>query len=203
MIKNVVFDLGNVLLSFIPSEYFDKKSYPENIKTRILSDIFHSEEWQMLDRGEITTEEVIDIIALRSSLKRDEIAHIFNLRTDILFPLDNNIKLLPILKKRGYRLYFLSNFPMDIFEEVASGYYFFKYFDGGVISAHAKSSKPDSHIYKILIEKYSLIPEECLFIDDLEINVKASETIGMKGITTFGSSDISKEIEEALGLSTK
>lgn len=203
MIKNVVFDLGNVLLSFIPSEYFDKKSYPENIKTRILSDIFHSEEWQMLDRGEITTEEVIDIIALRSSLKRDEIAHVFNLRTDILYPLDNNIKLLPILKKRGYRLYFLSNFPMDIFEEVASGYYFFKYFDGGVISAHAKSSKPDSLIYKILIEKYSLIPEECLFIDDLEINVKASETLGMKGITTLGSLDISKEIEEALGLSTK
>src|SRR5450759_4869057 len=203
MIKNVVFDLGNVLLSFIPSEYFDKKSYPENIKTRILSDIFHSEEWQMLDRGEITTEEVIDIIALRSSLKRDEIAHIFNLRTDILYPLDNNIKLLPILKKRGYRLYFLSNFPMDIFEEVNSGYYFFKYFDGGVISAHAKSSKPDSLIYKILIEKYSLIPAECLFIDDLEKNVKASETLGMKGITTLGSLDISKEIKEALGLSTK
>lgn len=203
MIKNVVFDLGNVLLSFIPSEYFDKKRYPENIKTRILSDIFHSEEWQMLDRGEITTEEVIDIIALRSSLKRDEIAHVFNLRTDILYPLDNNIKLLPILKKRGYRLYFLSNFPMDIFEEVTSGYYFFKYFDGGVISAHAKSSKPDSLIYKILIEKYSLIPEECLFIDDLEKNVKASETLGMKGITTLGSLDISKEIEEALGLSTK
>lgn len=203
MIKNVVFDLGNVLLSFIPSEYFDKKNYPENIKTRILSDIFHSEEWQMLDRGEITTEEVIDIIALKSSLKRDEIAHVFNLRTDILYPLDNNIKLLPILKKRGYRLYFLSNFPMDIFEEVTSGYYFFKYFDGGVISAHAKSSKPDSLIYKILIEKYSLIPEECLFIDDLEINVKASETIGMKGITTLGSLDISKEIEDALGLSTK
>jgi putative hydrolase of the HAD superfamily len=92
---------------------------------------------------------------------------------------------------------------MDIFEEVTSGYYFFKYFDGGVISAHAKSSKPDSRIYKILIEKYSLIPEECLFIDDLEINVKAAENEGMKGITTLGSSDISNEIEEALGLSTR
>ncbi len=203
MIKNVVFDLGNVLLSFIPSEYFDKKKYPENIKTRILSDIFHSEEWQMLDRGEITTNEVIDILTIKSSLKREEIALVFHLRTDILFPLDNNIKLLPALKKKGYKLYFLSNFPLDIFDEVTSGYYFFKYFDGGVISAQAKSSKPDSRIYKILIKKYSLIPEECLFIDDLEINVKASETLGMTGITTFGSSDISKEIKEALGLSTK
>jgi len=203
MIKNVVFDLGNVLLSFVPSEYLDKKNYPENIKTKILSEIFNSEEWQMLDRGEITSDEVIDIISSRSTLKREEIAHIFNLRTDILYPLDNNIKFLPLLKKKGYKLYFLSNFPMDIFEEVTSGYYFFKYFDGGVISAHAKFSKPDSRIYKILIEKYSLIPEECLFIDDLEINVKAAKTAGMIGITTFGSLDISKEIEKALGLSSK
>ena len=203
MIKNVVFDLGNVLLSFVPSEYLDKKNYPENIKTKILSEIFNSEEWQMLDRGEITSDEVIDIISSRSTLKREEIAHIFNLRTDILYPLDNNIKLLPLLKKKGYKLYFLSNFPMDIFEEVTSGYYFFKYFDGGVISAHAKFSKPDSRIYKILIEKYSLIPEDCLFIDDLEINVKAAKTAGMIGITTFGSLDISKEIEKALGLSSK
>jgi len=203
MIKNVVFDLGNVLLSFVPSEYLDKKNYPENIKTKILSEIFNSEEWQMLDRGEITSDEVIDIISSRSTLKREEIAHIFNLRTDILYPLDNNIKFLPLLKKKGYKLYFLSNFPMDIFEEVTSGYYFFKYFDGGVISAHAKFSKPDSRIYKILIEKYSLIPEDCLFIDDLEINVKAAKTAGMIGITTFGSLDISKEIEKALGLSSK
>ena len=63
---------------------------------------------------------------------------------------------------------------MDIFEEVKTGYYFFKYFDGGVISAEVKLSKPDSQIYEILLEKYSLVPEECLFIDDLEINVKGS-----------------------------
>lgn len=198
MIKNIIFDLGNVLLSFMPSEYFDKKNYPENIKTRILNDIFHCEEWKMLDRGEITTDEAINSIALKSSLNKEEIAHIFNLRTDILFPLDNNLKLLPILKKRGFRLYFLSNFPSDIFEEVMSGYYFFKYFDGGLISAQVKASKPERLIYENIIERYSLIPGECLFVDDLEINVRAAEAAGMKGIVTFGSPDISKEIEKAL-----
>jgi putative hydrolase of the HAD superfamily len=55
MVKNIIFDLGNVLISFRPSEYFDKKKYPETIKTTILSDIFGSKEWQMLDKGEITT----------------------------------------------------------------------------------------------------------------------------------------------------
>jgi putative hydrolase of the HAD superfamily len=201
MIKNIIFDLGNVLISFKPSEYFDKNKYPETIKTTILSDIFQSKEWLMLDKGEISTPEAIDAIAKKSSLNKEEIAHIFNLRTDLIFPLDPVVRLLPELKKQGFRLYYLSNFPLDIFEEVRSGYYFFKFFDGGLISAEVKSSKPENRIYEILLERYSLIPVECLFIDDNEINVKAAETIGMKGLFTKGSLEISKEIEKAIKLS--
>jgi haloacid dehalogenase superfamily, subfamily IA, variant 3 with third motif having DD or ED len=198
MIKNIVFDLGNVLLSFKPSEYFDKHKYPAAIKATILEDIFRSKEWLMLDNGEISTQDAINAISKRSSLKKEEIDHIFNLRTDLLFPLDSNIKMLPGLKKRGFKLYFLSNFPLDIFEEVRSGYYFFRYFDGGLISAEAKSSKPDTRIYELLLERYSLIPGECLFIDDLEANVISARTFGMKVFLTNGSLEIAKEIEEAL-----
>jgi HAD superfamily hydrolase (TIGR01509 family) len=198
MIKNIIFDLGNVLISFKPSEYFDKHKYPAAIKATILSDIFGSKEWLMLDKGEITTPEVIDAIALKSSLKKEEIAHIFNLRTELMYPLDKNVRMLPELQKQGFRIYYLSNFPSDIFEEVRDGYYFFKYFDGGLISANAKSSKPEKKIYEILLEKYSINPEETLFIDDIEINVMAAEDIGMIGLVTHGSPDISKQIEEAL-----
>jgi epoxide hydrolase-like predicted phosphatase len=198
MIKNLVFDLGNVLISFRPSEYLDKNNYPENIKSKILSEIFGSKEWVLLDNGVINTRQAIDSIAAYSSLKKEEIAHIFNLRSELLYPLDENVRLLPELKKQGFRLFFLSNFPLDLFEEVKTGYYFFKYFDGGVISAEAKVSKPDSRIYDILLKKYSLIPHECLYIDDIEINVKAGEAAGMKGLVTFGSPQISKEIEKAL-----
>jgi len=116
MLKNIIFDLGNVLISFRPSEYFDKNNYPENIKTTILTDIFGSKEWRLIDNGEITTSEAINSIASRSSLKKEEIAHIFNLRTDLMFPLDLNVRLLPELKKRGFKLFYLSNFPNDIFE---------------------------------------------------------------------------------------
>jgi epoxide hydrolase-like predicted phosphatase len=198
MIKNIVFDLGNVLISFRPSEYFDKKGYPENIKSKILTDIFASKEWRMLDSGEINTREAIESIALNSSLKKEEIAHIFNLRTDLIYPIDQNVLLLPELKKQGFRLYFLSNFPIDIFEEVKTDYYFFRYFDGGLISAEAKSSKPDSRIYEILLERYKIIPEETLYIDDIEMNVKTAESLGMKGLVTFGAIGISREVKEAL-----
>jgi putative hydrolase of the HAD superfamily len=118
-----------------------------------------------------------------------------------MFPLDQNVRILPGLKKRGFRLYYLSNFPLDIFDEIKSGYYFFKHFDGGLISAEVKFSKPDIGIYRTLLEKYSLVPEECLFIDDNEINVKAAVKLGMTGIVTHGSLGISKEIEEVLKLS--
>ena len=117
-----------------------------------------------------------------------------------MFPLEQNIRILPELKKRGYKLYYLSNFPIDIIDEVRSGYFFFKYFTGGIISAEVKCSKPDIRIYEILLDKYSLIPSECLFIDDLHENVKGAENAGMSGITTFGSPDISKVIENVLNI---
>jgi len=103
MIKNIVFDLGNVLLSFVPSEYLIKKNYPDNIRNSILRDIFQSTEWKMLDNGDITVPEAIESIAAKSSLKREEIALVFNFRRDIMFPLDDNAKLLPELRKRRWR----------------------------------------------------------------------------------------------------
>lgn len=198
MIKNIIFDLGNVLISFKPAEYFDKKEYSDSIKSKILSDIFGSKEWRMLDNGDMSTAEAIESIAQSSTLNKEEISHIFNLRTDLMFPLDKNVRILPELQKRGYKLYFLSNFPVDIYEEVKTGYYFFRYFSGGIISSEVKVSKPDSRIYKILLEKYSLIPDECMYIDDIEINVKAAGELGMKILFTAGSEDISDEVENAL-----
>jgi epoxide hydrolase-like predicted phosphatase len=198
MIKNVVFDLGNVLISFRPSEYLDKKEYSEEYKAKILDDIFYAKEWLQLDNGDITLNEAIESIAEKSTLSREEIVHIFNLRVDLMVPLDRNVNLLPELKKQGYKLYFLSNFPVDIFHEIKSGYLFFNYFDGGVISAEIRHSKPDKRIYEILLEKYSLVPEECLFIDDLEVNVRSAVSIGMKGLVTHGSFEISGEVKNLL-----
>jgi glucose-1-phosphatase len=198
MIKSLVFDLGNVLISFRPSEFFDKKNFPETMKSKILPDIFGSREWLLLDNGDISTAEAIDLIAAKSTLNREEIASVFNLRTEMMFPLDSNVRLLPELKKQGFRLYFLSNFPIDVFEEIKTGYFFFKYFDGGVISSEVKFSKPDRRIFEILLEKYSLVPSECLFIDDLEFNVRSAEALGLKGLVTYGSDEISDALEAAL-----
>jgi HAD superfamily hydrolase (TIGR01509 family) len=200
MIKNIIFDIGNVLISFRPDEYLDKSGFSEYKKNIILSDIFRSREWELIDSGELSTEMAIERIALHSSLKKQEITDIFNLRKRILFPIDNNIKMLPGLKKLGFKLYFLSNFPSDIFDEVYNEYPLFKYFDGGIISARVQASKPGRRIFEILIQKYSLLAEECLFIDDLEPNVRTAEYMGMEGIWLYNPSELAGHIENKLKL---
>lgn len=203
MIKNLVFDLGNVLISFVPAEYLKKKNYPENIRNTILNDIFNSSEWLLLDNGEITIHEAIDSISMKSSLKREEIALVFSFRTEIMFPLDDNVRLLPALKKQGFKLYYLSNFPLDIFEEIKNDYFFFRHFDGGIISSEVKLSKPDVRIFEFFLEKYSLTPEESLYIDDIESNVISAMVTGMNGLTTFGSPKIGPDLENILKITVE
>lgn len=198
MIRNIIFDLGNVLISFSPSDYLKKRGYPEHIRNIILNDIFHSEEWRKLDEGVITVGEAIDSISAKSALKREEIALIFNLRIDIMFPLDFNVRLLPALKKRGFSVYYLSNFHLDTFEVVSNDYFFFRFFDGGIVSANVKLAKPDIKIYYLMLDKYSLNPSECLFVDDVEVNVQSARDAGMKVLNTFGSENISDLLEKEL-----
>lgn len=201
MIRNLIFDLGNVLISFIPSEFLRRKQYPESKINTILSDIFSGKEWIMLDNGDISTNEAICSISARSSLNRAETELIFNLRKEILYPINENIKMLPALKKEGFKLFYLSNFPLDLFDEVKNDYFFFRYFDGGLISAEARLSKPDIRFFNLIIERYGLNPEETLFIDDLPANVEAASLTGMKGYVTYGSDKIARDIFEIVKIS--
>lgn len=200
MITTIVFDLGNVLVSFRPEEFLTHNGYDNALRDVIINDIFRSREWLAIDNGDITTAEAIDILSQKSSLSRAEIISVFDLRTKIIVPIAGNINLLPGLKKRGFKLYYLSNFPDDIFDEVFSGIPFFKYFDGGIISARVNASKPDKKIFGIMIEKYSLTAGECLFIDDSETNVKAAEAAGMKGFHLSESGDLPRQLGLILGI---
>lgn len=203
MIKAIIFDLGNVLINWKPADYLKNAGYKDAEVSLILKDVFHSEEWLKLDNGDITTPQAIKIIAKKSTLSESEIRAIFDLRLKIISPIHNNAKLLPELKKRGYRLYYLSNFPDDIFDEVKNKYNFFMFFDGGEISARLNASKPDKRIFRIFLDKYILKPEESLFIDDSDINAGAAEKLGIKAIHLDSPEVLKEKLEEALGIKLK
>jgi HAD superfamily hydrolase (TIGR01509 family) len=71
-------------------------------------------------------------------------------------------------------------------------------FDGGIISAEARASKPYPGIYNQLLSKYGLKAEECFYVDDLETNVNTAVKIGMHGMVTFGSTEIEERIWEGV-----
>jgi len=200
MIKAIIFDLGNVLINWKPAEFLRNTGYKEPEISLILNDIFYSQEWLKLDNGDITTQQAIKIIASKSVLPESKIRGIFDLRLKIISPIHYNTKILPELKKTGYSLYYLSNFPDDIFDEVRNKYDFFKYFDGGEISARLNASKPDTRIFKIFLEKYTLNPDECLFIDDSDINAGSAEKLGIKAIHLERPDVLKVKLENSLNI---
>jgi len=177
-IRNIVFDIGNVLVSYQPLSFHIQKGDTTEMTELFLREIYYSPEWQRLDQGTITLNEAILSIGERSVLTRQEIARVFMMREELLFPLKENTNLLKSLKKRGYTLFYLSNFPEDMFGVLTAKHGFFKWFDGGVVSSAEKLLKPSPEIFRILVSRYNINPSETLFIDDLLPNIEGAASEG-------------------------
>lgn len=181
MFKNIIFDIGNVLLEFSPKEYLKSKIKEDKVE-EVFKEIFQSEEWDMLDRGTISEEEAIKVISNRSNGNAELIKLAFENWYDILNPIEKTIEILKNLKKAGYKVYYLSNFHLIAFEHVTSKHDFFNVFDGGVVSYEEKYIKPEVEIYNKIIDKYSLKTNESIFIDDLEANINKAKEAGIETI---------------------
>ena len=182
MVKNICFDVGNVVIDYQPGAYLEKLGFDAEKREAMLKHIFWSEEWRKLDNGDITFEEAADIISEKSTLTREEILETFDLLPGLLFPMEENIALLPKLKEKGYKLFYISNFTVKFFYMIKAKYPFFGLFDDGVISADLRLSKPGEEIYTYAFDKFSILPEESLFIDDTYENIVTADLLGMKTI---------------------
>jgi putative hydrolase of the HAD superfamily len=196
MYKNIIFDLGNVLLNFKPEEYLKTKIMEADKISEIHKEIFQSEEWIMLDRGTITEEEAVNIIIKNSIENEKLIKLVFENWYELLTPIEDSIKILRDLKNSRYKIYFLSNFHLLAFEYVTKEYDFFKLFDGGIVSYKEKLLKPEEGIYKRIIEEYDIDPKESIFIDDVQTNVEYAKKINFKSILFKNPEDLRKKLKE-------
>lgn len=196
--KNIIFDIGNVLLEFKPFDFL-LKHYDEKTMEDLMVIIFSSDELIEMDLGTMSVEDIKDIFSKRNPHYKKELHYVLDHWSEMLVPIQNNIKFVKILKEKDYNLYLLSNFPLKAFEEVFNKYDFFKYFDGQVISAYEHVIKPDEKIYNNLLEKYNLKPSECLFIDDMEANILTAKELGMKTICLSYKVDLEEKLK-AIGI---
>ena len=195
MIRNIVFDLGNVLLDFEPESYLEKLGYSGEIKDKLKAEIFETEEWLMLDRGTISQEKAVEKWQQRNPELKDEIADVMAEWEKILVLKEDSLDILKSLAEKDYNLYVLSNFQKKAFAYVKSKYDFFNYFDGRVISADIGMIKPEADIYDHLLDKFNLKAEETVFIDDSKENIMAALKKGIRVIHFKDAASLEEELK--------
>jgi putative hydrolase of the HAD superfamily len=196
MIKNILFDMGNVLLHFDRKVFLNRLEISEEDKLLLLREVFLSVEWVQMDRGTLTEPEAESLMCRRLPSHLQEAVHqLVSLWDDPILPVAGMAQLVEELKQNGYGIYLLSNASLrqHAYWPRIPGWQFF---DGKVISADEKVMKPHPDYYRTALKRLGLKPEECFFIDDMPQNIKGAESYGMKG-HVFSISDI-KSLENAL-----
>lgn len=183
MYKSIVLDLGGVMVDFDPKSYLVDRLCSAEMEEKVYDLTFGSEEWQLLDAGQISRFEGSHrmLEKARAAGCAFEVQGVLDDWVHILRPRRRMLELVRRLKNHGYSVYYLSNLPQDILERfTAQG--LFEHFDGGVASCEVHINKPDPRIYQALLDKYQLQAEECVFIDDRLENVQAAFALGFAGI---------------------
>ena len=187
MIRNIIFDMGRVLIHWDPERLIARQGYTGDDAARLLREVFQCAEWQGLDRGRLTPEDALATMLPRLPAHLHAAAEHF-VRfwwVEPLWPVEGMAELVRELKGLGYGIYLLSNATSrlhDYFDRIPGS----ECFQGKIVSADWKLLKPQHEIYETLFREYTLDPAACFFIDDNPANVEAGLCQGMRGAVFFG-----------------
>lgn len=200
MIKNIIFDLGGVLIDFNPENYLKHIGLNEEEAKLFKKLIWGSEEWAKGDRGDINYKQITDSICEHNPKYALKLRYVLENKDNsyILSENPENCKYFKELKDRGFKVYFLSNVNQVDLKYDKENFSIFKLIDGAVYSCEVNFIKPEKRCYEILLEKYNLIPEECIFIDDNLTNVDVANSIGIKSVYFNNLDEAKQKIEEII-----
>lgn len=193
-ITTVVFDIGNVLAGFDWQTYLRQFGFPKETEDRIAAATFLGKNWQEVDRGAKTDEEIYaDCLREIPDLEK-ELSMVWDRRLEIVKEYEYSADWIQMLKEKGYRVYLLSNYGKTAFTEVKRKFSFLQYPDGMVISYEIKHIKPEKEIYEELIRRYAVVPEEAVFIDDLPANLEAAKEMGFHTILFTEKEEVERKL---------
>ena len=200
MIKNIVFDMGNVLVYYDSMRVVKEFVKSEERRQAVNTSVFVSPEWIMLDMGVIPEKEALR--RMQGRLKEESEREGARLCLEhwheyCMWPVPGMEELVTYLKESGYGLYLCSNASLRMlccYEDVIPG---IKLFDGVLFSAEVKCMKPQKEMYGHLFDRFGLKPEECFFVDDQPLNIEGAKACGMDGYC-FEDGD-AKRLKQVIG----
>lgn len=178
MIKTIIFDIGNVLVDFAWEPFFRSFGFTEEVFLKLTNATVKSPVWVELDRGVLSTEQIIEQFISNAPEVEQEIRLVFRDVGNMVTKRDYAIPWVKHLKEQGYQVLYLSNIGERTVEHCKEALDFIPYTDGGILSYEVQLIKPDAAIYQALLTKYDLKPEECVFVDDTLVNIEAADRLG-------------------------
>jgi 2-haloacid dehalogenase len=191
----VVFDLGGVLVDWNPRYLYRKLIEDEAAVEKFLAEVC-TPEWNLRqDAGRPFAEAVEELIVQYPD--QHELIRAYHLRWEetIGGPIAGTVEILAELKRAGYTVAALSNWSAETFPVARQKFDFLNWFDVAVISGEVKMVKPDPRIFELLLEKLGRRAEECVYIDDVEANVRAARELGFRAIHFTSPDQLREELE--------
>ncbi len=197
-IKNVVFDIGNVVVRWSPLEIvrlaFGDIDSPQDKVTSI----FQTEQWRRINKEQLSSAQVIALLETLG-LTKLESEKLFYYIKQTQIELFGSVELIKRVKAAGYNVYALTDNVSEIVAYLQQHHHFWPLFDGTVVSADVGMLKPQPEIYTALLEQNNLLSEESVFIDDMPHNVAGARNVGMSAIQ-FYSAEQCEQALKSLGL---
>ena len=181
MIKNILFDMGQVLIRFDRDYFMTRLGVSGEDKSLLMREVFLSVEWVQMDRGTLCEAEVETRICGRIPERlHDAAKKLISMWDRPILEIDGMYELVAELKGKGYGIYLLSNASVrqhDYWPRIPAS----KFFDGKIISADERVMKPHPDFYNRALERFGLKAEECFFIDDVPANIEGALYCGIQG----------------------
>ena len=185
MIRNILFDMGNVLIRFDRDYFIDRLGVSGEDKALLMRHVFRSVEWVCMDRGSLVEAEAVERVCKRLPAHlHDAAAKLIAMWDRPILPIPGMYELVEELKENGYGIYLLSNASLrqhEYWPRIEAS----RFFDGKLISADEGVMKPQPEIYNLCLERFGLKAEESFFIDDVPANIEGARYCGIHGAVFY------------------
>ncbi len=195
-IRNMVFDIGNVIVRWSPHAICEAAFGAENATPDRVAQVFGDPLWHELNRGERSAEETMRLYGAKLGWDDAFSGRFFGHITDSLIEMPGTLDLIDRLKANGYRLFIITDNVHEVMAHLRARYDFFNRFEGVVNSAELGVLKPDPAIFRHLIDTYDLAADECVFLDDMAHNVAGAQAVGMQAIQFVSVGQAEPELRE-------